>query len=190
MQSRGRIAVLLVSLSLLWGQQQPPVQNPPASGGGVKFTSISQLVVENVIVKDKSGNLVEGLEAKDFNITENGVPQKIAFFTFQKLQDEVLVPERSVAAAPLIDNAKEKVAPLTQNQIAPETPGNLKYRDRRLMALYLDMTAMPVPDQLRALGAAQKFINTQMAKADVLPIMEFTGGAVKVLQDFTDDRGE
>jgi len=200
MRSRGTFVIVLVSLALVWGQQQPPVQNPPISGGGVKFTSISQLVVENVIVKDKSGNLVEGLTAKDFTITENGVPQTIAFFDFQKLQDDVLAPEpaaqqavaiaQAAGAAPEIGKEKEKepVAPLTQNQIASETPGNLKYRDRRLMALYLDMTAMPIPDQLRSLGAAQKFINTQMAKADLLAIMEFTGGSVKVLQDFTDDR--
>ena len=56
------------------------------------------------------------------------------------------------------------------------------------MTFLLSVTAMPVPDQLRALGAAQKFINTQMKKADMLAIMEYAGGAVKVLQDFTDDR--
>jgi len=194
MRSHGTTIIVLVSLSLLWGQQQPPVQNPPTSGGGVKFTSITQLVVENVTVKDKSGNLVQGLTAKDFTITENGVPQTIAFFQFQQLQEDTLAPEpappQAVAAVPEIgkEKDKEKVAPLTQNQIAAETPGNLKYRDRRLMALYLDMTAMPIPDQLRALGAAQKFINTQMAKADLLAIMEFAGGSVKVLHDFTDDR--
>jgi VWFA-related protein len=183
-------AVALVSFSLVFAQQTPPVQNPPTSGGGVKFSTISQLVVENVIVKDKSGNLVEGLTAKDFTITENGVPQNIAFFEFQKLQDDALppAPPATVAAVPEIGKEKEKVAAVTQNQIAAETPGNLKYRDRRLMALYLDMTAMPVPDQLRALGSAQTFINTKMAKADLLAIMEFAGGSVKVLQDFTDDR--
>jgi VWFA-related protein len=55
------------------------------------------------------------------------------------------------------------------------------------MALYFDMTAMPVPDQLRALGAAQKFLRTQMTSADLMAIMMFGGGAVQVLQDFTDD---
>jgi VWFA-related protein len=54
--------------------------------------------------------------------------------------------------------------------------------------LYFDMTAMPVPDQLRALGAAQKFLRTQMTSADLMAIMMFGGGAVQVLQDFTDDR--
>ncbi len=50
------------------------------------------------------------------------------------------------------------------------------------------MTAMPPPDQLRALAAAQKFIRTQMTPADLVAIMRYAGGAVKVLQDFTADR--
>ena len=33
------------------------------------------------------------------------------------------------------------------------------------------MTAMPTPDQLRALDAAQKFIRTQMTAADLMAIM-------------------
>src|SRR4029077_7121539 len=105
---------------------------------------------------------------------------------FQKLEDAVTDPAPPQAVASVPELGTDKAAPpVTQNQIAAESPGNLKYRDRRLMALYLDMTAMPVPDQLRALGAAQKFINKQMTKADMLAIMEFVGGSVKVLQDFT-----
>jgi VWFA-related protein len=50
------------------------------------------------------------------------------------------------------------------------------------------MTAMPVPDQLRSLTAAQKFIKTQMQKSDVMAIMSFQGGSVHVVQDFTEDR--
>ena len=58
------------------------------------------------------------------------------------------------------------------------------------MALYFDMTAMPPPDQMRALGAAEKFIRTQMTAADLVAIMEYPGGAVEVHLDFTDDRDE
>ena len=50
------------------------------------------------------------------------------------------------------------------------------------------MTAMPPGDQLRALGAAERFIRTQMTPADLLAILRYTGGAVDVLQDFTADR--
>ena len=66
--------------------------------------------------------------------------------------------------------------------------GRRRYSDRRLLALYFDMTAMPPRDQLRALEAAQKFIRTQMTAADLVAIMRYEGGSVDVLQDFTDDR--
>ena len=55
--------------------------------------------------------------------------------------------------------------------------------------LYFDLTAMPPADQMRAYAAAQKFIDTQMQPADLVAIMTFDGGAVRVKQDFTDDRG-
>src|SRR6185369_9665813 len=59
-----------------------------------------------------------------------------------------------------------------------------------LLALYFDMSAMPVPDQIRSLNAAQKFIKTQMQSADLMSIMTYSGGAIKVLNDFTDNRTE
>ena len=51
----------------------------------------AQLVIETVSVRDKNGNPVEGLTAKDFTITEDGVAQTIAFCEFQKL-DEIVTP--------------------------------------------------------------------------------------------------
>jgi hypothetical protein len=76
---------------------------------------------------------------------------------------------------------------LGRTRISPEPPGNIRYQDRRLLALYFDMTAMPPADQLRALTTAQKFIRTQMTAADRVAILRYSGGAVDVLQDFTDD---
>ena len=41
---------------------------------------------------------------------------------------------------------------------------------------------------MRALNAAKQFIRTQMQAPDLVAIMRYSGGAVDVLQDFTDDR--
>jgi VWFA-related protein len=168
---------------LLW---IAPVAAQQPDNGVVKFQATSQLVVEVVTVKDKSGKTVEGLTAKDFTVTENGAPQEIKFFEYQSLPGATAAPAASVAAAPPIE--QPKVQPVTRTQIAPETPGDLRYRNRRLLVLYFDMTAMPVPDQLRAVAAAQKFIRTQMTPADLVAMMNFSSGAVKVMEDFTDDR--
>src|SRR5262249_48646194 len=160
-------AVLLVGLV---NAQQPT---------DVTFKTSTQLVVEAVVVKDKSGKPIEGLTAKDFTVTEDGVPQTIKFFEYQKLPEEALPPPALVA---------EHVEPLKKypkSQISQESPGSVKYRDRRLLAMYFDMTSMPEPDQARALESAKKFIKTQMTAADLMAIMMYSGSAVQVLQDFT-----
>jgi VWFA-related protein len=169
------------TLIILTASAQQIGQNAPAKTTAT-FQTNTQLVIETVAVKDKNGNPVEGLTAKDFTITEDGTPQTIRFFEYQKLQEVV-----ANALPPVVD-APQPFKKLPQTQIAPETPGNTRYRDSRLLAMYFDMTAMQVADQLRALTAAQKFIRTQMLPGDLMAIMMFTGGAVQVLQDFTADR--
>ena len=86
------------------------------------FKATTQLVVETVVVKDKDGNPITGLTAKDFAITEDGVPQQIRFFEFQKLD---------AAAPPVVvpDSERARALPrLTRTQISPEPPGDIKYR--------------------------------------------------------------
>src|SRR5437879_2170490 len=99
---------LLLSFSLTAQQQAPPPAQPP--GGTVKFSTTSQLVVEVVSVKDKNGNPIEGLTAKDFVVTENGTPQTISFCEFQKLQEAT-----PAAAAP----APAAAPPITTPAPAP-----------------------------------------------------------------------
>jgi len=146
------------------------------------FTSNTQLVVEAVVVTDKKGKPVEGLTAKDFIVTENGAPQEIRFFEHQNLPQTV--GAAGAGSEPEHIHIYDK---LGRTQISREAPGSTRYKDRRLMALYFDLTAMPPGDQLRALAAAEKFIRTQMAPADLLAILRYAGGAVDVLQDFTGD---
>ena len=164
--------------------------SPPPSAvpnGTARFEANAQLVIETVSVRDKSGAPVKGLTAKDFSITEDGVAQTISFCEFQTV-DETPEPELNPAPAAATQPAPvAKVVPVVQTDIAPERPGDLHYRNRRLMVLYFDMTAMPVPDQLRALDSAQKFITKQMNSADLMAIIKYDGEAVRVLQDFTDE---
>jgi VWFA-related protein len=146
------------------------------------FTTGTQLVVQTVVVTDKKGSPVEGLTAKDFTFTEDGVPQAIRVFEYQQLAE-------AAGAAPSSGLEHIRVyEKLGRTQITPETPGDTRFKNRRLLALYFDMTAMQPADQLRALAAAQQFIRSQMASADLMAILRYSGGAVEVLQDFTDDR--
>ena len=173
-----RFAVLMLLAALAWAQQVG--QNAAPDAGAVTFTSDTQLVVETVVVTDKNGRPVEGLTAQDFAVTENGVPQTIRVFESQTLPS---VPVAPPARRPEKITVYDRLA---RSQIAPESQG--RYKDRRLLALYFDMTAMQQADQLRALDAAKKFIRTQMQPSDVMALLRYEGGSVDVLQDFTDDR--
>ncbi len=176
-----RIPVFLSLIAAAAAQQQRP--RPPAPvEEPATFTTTTQLVVEQVTVRDKNGKPLEGLTAKDFSITEDGKPQTIAFVEFQKL------PDTPVPDLPVIPGRGTAVPRLTRTQISPERPGEVRYRDRRLLVLYFDMSAMPPPDQIRALAAAQEFVRTRMTSSDLLAVMMYADGAVQVLEDFTDDR--
>lgn len=161
------------------GQNQTPV-------GAQSFTLKvnSNLVVEAVEVKDKQGHFIHGLTAKDFVLTEDGAPQTIRYCEHQDLSSTARVLPAMTAA-----NEDVKIYDrLAHVQIAPETMENERYKDRRLLAFYFDMTALPPADEMRALEAAQKFVRTQMATADSIAILRYQGGSVDILQDFTADR--
>ncbi|MGO9589319.1 MAG: VWA domain-containing protein [Candidatus Acidiferrales bacterium] len=155
----------------------------PGGDNTNKLTVSSQLVVETVVVKDKKGNFIGGLTAKDFSVAEDDVPQTVSFFEQQKLST-VSTP------LPLVPRDQEEITiykKLDRTQIAPQNLGS-PYNDHRLMTLYFDMTAMPPDDQVRALAAAEKFVRAQMTSADLVSILRYAGGSVDVLQDFTGDR--
>jgi VWFA-related protein len=193
------IIVLLISI-MASGQNQPPRPNPTpqnqpaAANEPVKFTSLAQLVEEMVSVKDKEGKVIEGLTAKDFVVTEDGKPQTISFCYFQKFDEitesDPVVPVAGAVKPSVPELKSAPIESVTKNQISAEKPGDVRYKNRRLLVLYFDMSAMPIPDQLRALAAARKFIMTQMTKTDLLAMMEYSSGSVKVLQDFTDDKDQ
>lgn len=181
-----RMVALFTALALLSPAQQP---RPQVVNTGLKITVNTSLVIVNVEVKDKGGKPVEGLKASDFQLLEDDKPQKVSVFEFQRLE---LEPE---AAPPAIKTPKTAVAtaaaapaPLVAKKaITPSTPGQVRYKDRRLMVLFFDFSAMPQEDQLRAQSSALKFIDTQITPADMVAIMTFSN-KLQVVEDFTNDR--
>ncbi len=192
---------LIVGPQAAQPQQAPPPPAPPAGQSAATFRSGTKLIVETVSVKDKNGVPVEGLTAKDFTITEDGEPQTISFVEFQRMQGAPGLERSTPAAVPpaAADGVGQtaatpeasNVAPTTQTGIASSAQGDIRsirYRDRRLLVLYFDMTALPSGDLLRACAAARKFVDSQMGPSDLVAIMTFKGAAVRVKQDFTDNR--
>ena len=183
MRNAAILALLLVAVAGSRPQQVGQNQNP-AEMQGFTLKVQSNLVVEAVEVKDKQGHFIHGLTAKDFVLTEDGAPQTIRYCEHQDLSE---------TAKPLVamTSATEDVTiydRLARAQIAPETMDNQRYKNRRLLAFYFDMSALPPADEMRALEAGEKFVRTQMTTADLVAILRYQGGSVDILQDFTADR--
>ena len=180
----GLCPAVLLALSALAQQSsqvQQPVQN--ATGSVPNFTSTSSLVIVDVTVKAKSGQPIENLKASDFSVTEDGKPQKIAVFEFQKLTD---MPEPPPLLS-LSDQMKLPEAPKTT--ITAEVPGQVQYHNKRLMVFYFDFSSMGIPEQLRAQEAATDYLNTKITKDDIVAILLYSS-RVNVLTDFTADRDQ
>jgi VWFA-related protein len=177
---------ILILVAAAANAQQVGQNTTPGASQTYTLSVKSQLVVETVVAKDKAGKYIEGLTAKDFALTEDGAAQAIRFCEHQDLTtDATPMP---VAAA---DSEEIKLYKrLTRTQIAPEAEGSDRYKNRRLLALYFDMSAMRPADQLRALTAAEQFIRTQMTTVDLVSILRYQGGSVDILQDFTADRNK
>src|SRR5579884_1876263 len=122
--------LVVSSIWLAAAAQQIGQNAAPGASASATFTTSTQLVVEAVAVTDKKGNAIEGLTAKDFTITEDGIPQEIRFFEHEKLGE---APAQTMPSAPERIRIFEK---LGQTRIAPEAPGSTRYKDRRLLALY------------------------------------------------------
>ncbi len=155
------------------------------------FRVESEMVLVNVTVRDKNGNFVGNLKPEDFTLLEDNKPQKIVSFDLENV-DAVAV--QSVPPAKTLSNQ------LSTNQLSqtakPQAPNPAasaadkladQFKDRRLIILFFDLSAME-PDEIdRAVTSAEHYVDTQMAPADVVAIVSL-GSALQVNQDFTSDR--
>jgi VWFA-related protein len=141
------------------------------------FRAATRLIVQTVTVKDQKGEPIRGLGPADFAVTEDGVPQQIAFVEYQPLDQ----------TAPAVPAATAAVAPLYEG-FAPPVAGDARYRGRRLIVLYFDRFNMAPFDQARMYAAADRYVTGSMRRADLVAIMVFERGAARLQQDFTDDR--
>jgi VWFA-related protein len=162
--------------------QIPPPPVPPQTQSSIRVQT--EVVIEEVSVKDKSGQPIKGLTANDFILTEDGAPQTISFVEYQEIPALSTTPQPPPGPAPDVTAAPRA----TQFQIAPEAPGDTKFHDHRLVALYFDRSTMQPPDQLRAFDAAMKFVDTQMDPSVLMAVITYEGSAVRVRQDFTGNR--
>jgi VWFA-related protein len=140
------------------------------------FQTQTNLVIVNVTVRDKSGKLIENLKKEEFTLLEDNRPQNISVFEVEHLNSTALPP---------VDSARATISAPRRDTAAVSEP--VSRRDRRLLALYFDLSSMQPQEQIRAQQAALKFLNQQMTASDLVSILMYSN-RLRVVQDFTDNR--
>ena len=156
---------------------------PAQQSADYTFRVQTDLILVNVTVRDKNGNFVRGLKPEDFTILEDNKPQKVVSFD---VEDVDAVANQDVAQTkPLAGVPAEPSGPVSPTPLAANSAN--QFKDRRLIVLFFDLSAME-PDEIdRAVTSAEHYVDTQMAPADLVSIVSL-GSALLVNQDFTADR--
>lgn len=171
---------------LLVGAQSAPLLAQTSQQPAFRGSTL--LIVQNVTVKDRKGQPIPGLTAKDFIVTENGEPQEVAFVEYQKLDAAPLGATEIEPRVRPMSAAGQTLPPVTDSLTSVPLPGDHRYRGRRLVVFYLDLASLPFFDQFRLFDAMRTFVDRQMTAADVVSVMVFQNSRVRTRLDFTDDR--
>jgi VWFA-related protein len=153
---------------------------PTTSQGVIQVTT--ELVLVNVVARDKKGNVIKDLKKGDFTLYEDGKKQEISSFDFED------VDQMPATAGTAISGA----APATPGTLLHSTkkaPPTLDARDRRLILLFFDFSAMQPEDIDRSVDAAKKFVHEKMQPADLVAIVSLATN-MHVDCDFTDDQAK
>jgi VWFA-related protein len=128
--------------------QQPPP--PPTFRTGINFVRV------DVIISDNKGNAVADLTQNDFEVAEDGKPQKIETFKFVKLDGGVS------------ESIKEAPRPI-RNDYDEEMEASRD--DVRLFAIFLDDYHVRRGASLSVRNPLSTFIETNLGPSDMIGVM-------------------
>src|SRR5579872_3745323 len=133
------------------------------------------LVQVDAVVTDSKGKHVSDLQASDFQILQDGKPQKITHFSY------IATAAPKPATPPGATQVADKKTPPP-----PSTPGTrLKVNQvRRTIALVVDDLGLSFESMAQVRSSLKKFVDTQMEPGDLVAIMR-TGAGMGALQSFT-----
>lgn len=153
----------------------------PSQQQDYTFHAETELVLVNVTVRDKGSNFMRGLKAEDFTVLEDSKPQKVVSFDVENT--DALPPQNVTQTQALPGATAAPKDPTSADSLAGT--GN-EFKDRRLIVLLFDLSAMQ-PDEIdHAVTSAVHYIDAQMKPADLVAIVSL-GSSLLVNQDFTAD---
>lgn len=168
------IEILLITfLMFVSAQAQTPNSTPPPENKDDVVKITTKLVQFDAIVTNKEGNQVKDLTANDFEILQDGKPQKITNFTYVNTGTQ----NQSVSAE--LKNAGKSVVSSRTN------PANA----RRIITFIVDdgNCTTSQTGMVASRDALEKFVNEQMLPNDLVAIYQTRGGS-SLLQQYTSDK--
>jgi len=165
-----RPAAALLAFATAFAQNLAP---PQSADQNVIRINVN-LVQVDAVVTDSHDRLVPNLEAKDFQVLQDGKPQQITNFSYIDVRGANTAPA-SVAVAP-----KKGVPEPPPVMVKPE-------QARRLLALVVDDLALSFDGTARVRTALKKFVDSDMQPGDLVAIIR-TGAGMGALQQFTPDK--
>ena len=177
--------------------QQPATTPPPV------FRSSVNLVLVDVVVRDRTGAVVRGLTADDFELAEDGARQQILTFAFEDIKSNA-APIENVSTLTAAAANRAQTATATTATAAPataaaavatppadDTPSHPLTSDEvaghRLLTLVFDTSSMQPEDVQKAVDGAMKWVDEQMTPADLVAVVAINS-SLQVLTDFTSSK--
>jgi VWFA-related protein len=183
------LVLALVVLAAPSAQQSAPALSEQRESKGPVFRGDVNLIVVDVVVRDRSGAIVRGLTANDFEIREDNRPQQVVSFNVEEVTTTVpsgqVVPQVLTAGVGPSDSKTDAAATTSPPVAEPITREDLA--GRRLIVLLFDLSSMQAEELERAVRAAVEYVDNQMAAADLVAIATIDT-TLKVVSDFTGDR--
>ncbi|MGH7169397.1 MAG: VWA domain-containing protein, partial [Gemmataceae bacterium] len=188
----------LCTLGLItWAVAQTAGSTKPAAQNNiVTFKATTEIVLVNLTVRDRNGNLVTNLKPSEVSIYEDGKLQHISSFDFENVDAGPATASAAAASsgpAGTIEAgtpaAKKAAAPAAAAAAPPSSAAvaAAQYRDRRLFVLYFDLTTMQPEDVQNVMQQAETFVQTKMQPADLVSIVTL-GDSLQLNEDFTDNK--
>jgi VWFA-related protein len=174
--------VVIAVLALRLAAQQPE-QPAPLFRGGV------DLVLVDVVVRDKTGAPVKGLTADDFDLLEDGIRQQIRTFAVEEVGSTAPTFNGATALSSITSRsaAHDSTDSSTAGTTTSLTPEDLT--GHRLLTLLFDTSSMQPEDAQRAVDAAVTWVDSQMTDADLVAVASI-GSRLTIQTDFTNSKEE
>ena len=158
---------------------------PAAKEGQFTLKTSTEIVLVNVVVKDKDDMLVKDLKTEDFTILEDGKKQDIVSIDVENT-DAVVTAE--APKAELLTNLTS-TSPSKPNSLEAASLTATDLKDRRLIVLFFDLSSLQPEEVERAAKSAMEYVDRQMTPADLVSVVTLSN-ALNVDLDFTADKEE